>query len=427
MLTPGEVIAVAIEKPAAGGRMIARHEGQILLVSGTIPGERASIRIDRVEKRLAFASTLEVLEPSSDRRDPGRDPLCGGCLYAHIDYPAQVRLKSEIVADAFSRIGRIPIATPIPVVSSPEAGYRMRARLQVTADAIGFYREHTHEICDPRQTRQLTTGSVDAIDRAIGALEDSRAAVRTLELSENIAADQRALHFDVVPDARSLEPALVRVVASAGLTGATARGQVGPLVRVGEPAVGDPLSDLTGDPSAAGELRRQPTSFFQANRFLLRELVGTVVDAVPRSGRVLDLYAGVGLFSVALAARGRVDITAVEGDRGSAADLQENAAPFRSAIRAVAGRVEDHADSRRGHASTIIVDPPRTGMSREALDAIARHGAAAIVYVSCDPPTMARDARRLLDAGYELIALRAFDLFPNTPHVESVGEFRKRD
>jgi 23S rRNA (uracil1939-C5)-methyltransferase len=427
MLTPGEVIAVAIEKPAAGGRMIARHEGQILLVSDTIPGERVSIRIDRVEKRLAFASTVAVLEPSPDRRDPGRDPLCGGCLYAHIAYPAQVALKSEIVADAFARIGRIPLAAPIPVVSSPEDGYRMRARLQVTSGAVGFYREHTHDICDPRQTRQLTNASVDAIDRAIGALDDARASVRTLELSENIAADQRAMHFDVVPDARTLEPALVRVVSAAGLTGATARGQVGPLVRVGEPAVGDPISLLTGDSSAAGELRRQPTSFFQANRFLMRRLVETVLDAVPPSGRVLDLYAGVGLFSVALAARGSGDIVAVEGDRGSAGDLKQNAAAFGAAIHAVAGRVEDHAGPKRGSAATIIVDPPRTGMSREALDAVARHGASAIVYVSCDPPTMARDAGRLLDAGYELGSLRAFDLFPNTPHVETVGEFRKPD
>jgi 23S rRNA (uracil1939-C5)-methyltransferase len=235
------------------------------------------------------------------------------------------------------------------------------------------------------------------------------------------------MHFDVVPDARTLEPALVRVVSAAGLTGATARGQVGPLVRVGEPAVGDPISLLTGDSSAAGELRRQPTSFFQANRFLMRRLVETVLDAVPPSGRVLDLYAGVGLFSVALAARGSGDIVAVEGDRGSAGDLKQNAAAFGAAIHAVAGRVEDHAGPKRGSAATIIVDPPRTGMSREALDAVARHGASAIVYVSCDPPTMARDAGRLLDAGYELGSLRAFDLFPNTPHVETVGEFRKPD
>src|SRR5688500_8686556 len=112
MLTPGDLIEAAIEKPAAGGRMIARHDGQILLVAGAIPGERASVRIDRVEKRLAFASAIQIHEPSADRRDPGADPLCGGCVYAHIAYPRQVVLKAEIIADAFARIGHIPITAP---------------------------------------------------------------------------------------------------------------------------------------------------------------------------------------------------------------------------------------------------------------------------------------------------------------------------
>jgi 23S rRNA (uracil1939-C5)-methyltransferase len=186
------------------------------------------------------------------------------------------------------------------------------------------------------------------------------------------------------------------------------------------------LSALTGAPAVTGRLRRQPTSFFQANRFLLGKLVRTVVDGVPLDGPVLDLYAGVGLFSAALAATGRQRITAVEGDRNSAADLKENAAQFSAAIRAITARVEDYADAQRGTAETIVVDPPRSGMSREAVDGIARHGASRIVYVSCDPPTMARDARRLLDAGYDLTSLQGFDLFPNTPHVESVGVFHRR-
>jgi 23S rRNA (uracil1939-C5)-methyltransferase len=425
MLTPGDVIEALIEKPAAGGRMIARHEGQILLVSAAIPGERVSARIERVEKRLAFASAVRVLTPSSDRRDPGRDPLCGGCLYAHITYAAQVRLKSEIVADAFSRIGRIPMSAPVAVAGSPEAGYRMRARLHVAGEAAGFYREHTHQICDVRQTGQLASGSVDAIDAALSSAGDARGVVEALEISENMAGDQRALHLDIVPDARTFDAALERIVTDVGLTGATARGRVGPVIRVGDPAVADPLAALTGDPAVPGGLRRQPTSFFQANRFLLTRLVATVVDAVPLEGRVLDLYAGVGLFSAALAAKGRQRITAVEGDRNSAVDLKENAGQFSTAIRALTGRVEDYADALRGTAETIVVDPPRSGMSREAMDAIARHGASRIVYVSCDPPTMARDARRLLDAGYELKSLQGFDLFPNTPHVESVGVFQR--
>ena len=423
MLTPGDEIDLAIEKPAAGGRMIARHDGQILLVGGAIPGERVSVRIERVEKRLAFASAIRILAPSSDRRDAGSDPLCGGCVYAHIAYPRQVALKAEIVTDAFTRIGHIPIESPVPVAASPESGYRMRARLHVRSDAVGFYRENTHEMCDARQTHQLLFESMTAIDAALAALGDARVDIASLELSENMAADERAFHLDVIPDARDLEPSLTRAITAAGLTGCTARGRAGPFVRAGDPAVADPLAALTHGRAESGHLRRQPASFFQGNRYLLPDLVVAVLEATPSGGGILDLYAGVGLFSVALAATGRDDITAVEGDRQSAADLKENARSYPSAIRAFAGRVEDHVARRREIAATVIVDPPRSGISREAMDIIARHGARRIIYVSCDPPTMARDARRLLDAGYHLESLRGFDLFPNTPHVETVGVF----
>jgi 23S rRNA (uracil1939-C5)-methyltransferase len=193
-------------------------------------------------------------------------------------------------------------------------------------------------------------------------------------------------------------------------------------VCAGDPAVSDPLAALTHGRAESGHLRRQPASFFQGNRYLLPDLVVAVLEATPSSGSILDLYAGVGLFSVALAATGRDGITAVEGDRQSAADLKENAGSYPS-IRAVVGRVEDHVARRREIAATVIVDPPRSGISREAMDIIARHGARRVIYVSCDPPTTARDARRLLDAGYHLESLRGFDLFPNTPHVETLGVF----
>lgn len=423
MLSPGDRVEATVEKPAAGGRMIARHDGRILLVSGAIPGERIVVRIERVDKQLAFASVVDVLAPSPDRRDPGPDPLCGGCVYAHIAYPRQVALKSEIVSDAFMRLGRVPLEQPVPLASSPESGYRMRARFHVARHIVGFFREQTHEICDARQTHQVTGASIDAIDAATSVFGERRGEVDVIQLSENMAADQRALHLDLVPDARSIEPLLVDVLSAAGLTGATARGRTGPLVRAGDPAVADPLASLTANRASDGQLRRHPTSFFQANRFLLPTMVIAVLDAVLEQGPVLDLYAGVGLFSVALAATGRADITAVEGDRRSAADLEENAAPFAGAIRTIVGRVEDHIRSSRDTADTIIVDPPRTGISKEAMEAVASRGAARVVYVSCDPPTMARDARRLLDAGYVLESLRGFDLYPNTPHVEALGVF----
>ncbi|MBW8895467.1 MAG: TRAM domain-containing protein, partial [Acidobacteria bacterium] len=145
MLVSGSKVSVDIEKPAAGGRMIARHEGQILLVAGAIPGERVTVTIDRVEKRLAFASTVSVDGPSADRRE-AHDPLCGGCVYAHIAYPRQIALKAEIIADAFVRIGKIPLADTVTVQPSPESGYRLRARLHVRGNDAGFYREGTHAL-----------------------------------------------------------------------------------------------------------------------------------------------------------------------------------------------------------------------------------------------------------------------------------------
>lgn len=422
MLTEGVEVSVDVEKPAAGGRMIARHEGQILLVSGAIPGEHVRVRIERAEKRLAFASTIDVITASPDRRQAS-DPLCGGCLYAHIAYARQVDLKAGIISDTFTRIGRIPLQDPVTVAPSPETGYRLRSRLHVRAGAPGFYRVGTHELCDPRTTNQLSSDAMDAIDRTLLALGDAAGLVASIELSENIAADERALHFDVVPDARTLDAAFARAVDAANLTGCTARGQTGPFVRVADPAVSDPLATLTHGRISAGRLRRQPASFFQGNRFLLPDLVMSVLDAIAPGGSVLDLYAGVGLFSIVLAATGRGSITAVEGDRYGGTDLRENAAAYPDAVRVVVGRVEDYVQSSRERADIIIVDPPRTGISREAMEAIAKHGAARVIYVSCDPPTMARDARRLLDAGYRIASLKGFDLFPNTSHVETVGIF----
>jgi 23S rRNA (uracil1939-C5)-methyltransferase len=401
--------------------MIARHAGQVLLISGAIPGEVVSVRVERVEKRLAFASTATVLEPSADRRD-AHDPLCGGCLYAHISYPRQVLLKADIIADAFTRIGQIALPDRIDVRPSPETGYRVRARLHVQRDGVGFYREGTHSLCDARTTGQLSSAAMDAVDATLSALDDARSAITSLELAENLAADQRAVHFDLRPPASSIEVSLARAVAAGQLTGCTARGQIGPPVRLGEPVVVDPLSVLTRGLAATGGLARHPAAFFQGNRFLLPDLVGAVLESTPPTHAVMDLYAGVGLFTVAFAATGRNRITAIEGDKTSGRDLRNNAAPY-PAIETVIGSVEDYVRRSRPRANTIVVDPPRTGMSRDAADSIIAHRAERIVYVSCDPPTMARDARRLLDGGYRLLSLRGFDLFPNTPHVETMGVF----
>jgi 23S rRNA (uracil1939-C5)-methyltransferase len=429
-LVEGQQVELTIEKPASGGRMIARHLGQIVLVRGAIPGERFVAWIERAEKRMAYAVTREVLEASPDRRPAGDDPLCGGALYSHIAYERQPAIKSDVIRDAFGRVGRYPIEHAIDVMGSPEDGYRMRARLHVHGGRAGFYREGTHQLCDAAPTQQLRAETVAAVARLASALErEARGAVASISIAENIAADERAAHIELMAGARVSDETLERAAAEASLPGASARDVAsGRFQSVGHPVVVDPLPALTGGRVASGTLQRHAESFFQGNRYLLPALVDAVAAAVPDAGEVLDLYAGVGVFSVALAALGHLEVTAVEGDRAGGADLRDNARAQEPRLKVHVMRVEDYLASRRDRRlATAIVDPPRTGLSKDAAEAIVRQAPARLVYVSCDPPTLARDARRLLDAGYRLESLRAFDLFPNTPHVESLAVFTKPD
>lgn len=422
MLSEGQQVELVVEKPAAGGRMIARHLGQVVFVRGAIPGERVKAWIEKADKNLAFAVTREVVEASADRRDAPADPLCGGALYAHIAYPRQLALKSDIVRDAFARLGRHPIEQPIEVAASREDGYRMRARFHVHDGRAGFYREGTHQLCDAGPTHQVLPATIAALDSLAAAL----AQATSISITENIAGTERAAFVELAAGTRADAQVLEAACHDAQVTGICTRSPEGIEVSSGDPAVSDPLADLTAGRGATGSLRRHAESFFQGNRHLLPSLVTAVLDAASDDGEVLDLYAGVGLFSVALAATGHLEVTAVESDRAAGRDLRRNAQPHEPGLRAHVQRVEDYLRSRRSApARTLLVDPPRTGLSKGAMEAIIRHGSACVVYVSCDPPTLARDARRLFDAGYALASVQAFDLFPNTPHVETLAMFRR--
>jgi 23S rRNA (uracil1939-C5)-methyltransferase len=413
MISANSTVELVVEKPAAGGRMVARTDGQVILVAGAIPGERVVTRIERVAKGVAFAETIAVLEASPDRRAPFVDPLCGGSLYSYIAYPRQLAIKSEVIADAFKRIGRLEVPGPVPVAGSPEEGYRMRARLHARGHRLGFFREGTHEICDARATRQLLPATCDVLDRlsaAIRSIGDD--VIREIELTENVDASERVVHLDT---ARPVDARLVAKLTS--IDGLTPGPYVTDTLRVGDSAL---------------TLRRHVLAFFQGNRYLLADLVAHVTERVPIGGSVADLYAGVGLFAVAAVMARGASVFAVEGDPHAADDLHANAAAVGAKMVTVRGAVEGigttmlHAVSRRfgvPAAETIIVDPPRTGLSREALEAVLRISAPRLIYVSCDVATLARDARRIVDAGYTIGRVDAFDLFPNTPHVETVVVF----
>ena len=401
--------------------MIARHEGAIVFVAGAIPGEVVEAEVEKVQRGTGWAITRSVIERSPDRVPDAADGTspsdggCGGNVLAHIAYERQRSIKAAIIEDTFRRLGRITLDAPVDVVASPIDGYRMRARLHVRNGRIGFFREGTHSLCEPGPTRQLrpdTLAVLQALEQSLKTL--GRDTVGEIELSENLDASERALHLELLPNA---DPSrLATVTTLDGLTGASCA-----------PPDSTRTMDLWGsavvtDMVCGATLSRHARSFFQGNRFLLQPLVDHVLSHVT-AGPVLDLYAGVGLFSLAASHAGHGPVVAVEGDRHSAADLRRNASA-RQDVRVRSESVEDYLPHAT-KASTIIVDPPRTGLSKEALAGAIAVKAAHLIYVSCDIATLARDARLLVDAGYRLSSVRAFDLFPNTAHVETVIAFAR--
>jgi 23S rRNA (uracil1939-C5)-methyltransferase len=424
MIAAGATLTLDVEKATAGGRMLARHQGQVVLVWGAIPGERVDARVERVGKGVAYADTIAVRAASPDRRADAGDWRCGGSVLAHVNYARQLQLKGEIIQDAFGRIGRIPLVTPPGVIGSLESGYRMRARLHAVNGRLGFYREGSHDLCDAAATRQLLPTTSEWIANAQAVMQRERLdGVTGVEIAENVAGDERACHLEL----REGGDATRCMPLSEGLTGLSVRAadHADAVTLAGTPAIHDVVAVQSVDAPATLRLRRHVRAFFQGNRFLIDTLVKEVV-ANASDGPIVDLYAGGGLFGLSLAAVGRGPVTLVEGDSISGADLDLNASAFHGRVRVERRSVEAFLTHiRAGAASTIVLDPPRTGLSKDALTGVARARPGSIVYVSCDVPTLARDARGLLEAGYSLNRLTALDLFPNTAHVEVVGVFSR--
>ncbi|MDQ3071523.1 MAG: RsmD family RNA methyltransferase [Acidobacteriota bacterium] len=398
-------LELTIERAAQGGRMIARDPssagqggaGAVVLVAGAIPGERVRARVTERRQGVTFAETIEVLEASPDRREPPFDPQCGGNLLAHVAYARQLELKREMLADAFRRQARLPLTDLPPITGSPETGYRMRARLHISGGRIGFYRERSRDVCDAVRTGQLSPGAAQVLEAAGGALAPLSEFIEEIVLAENVAADTRLMHVALKAGAPDLEPAaLLRAV-----PGLSAAGTIDERLPGG------------------GVLSRHAASFFQANRFLLATLASKVVDAAGE-GPLVDLFAGVGLFAVEAASRG-IDVIAVENDPISGVDLTANLACFGAGAEAVRHSVETWLRHTRAVDGPVVVDPPRTGLSAEARAALLALSPRRVVYVSCDPVTLARDVKEFLGRGYQLVQLEVLDLFPNTPHVESIA------
>jgi 23S rRNA (uracil1939-C5)-methyltransferase len=421
-----------LEKPVAGGRALARLDGRIVLVSGGIPGERVRVAIERTSKGVAFGRVVDIEEPSPDRVSPEGDPLCGGLAFAHIAYPRQLALKRAIVEDAINRIGRLSDMPAIDAVGSPVHQWRLRARLHAEGPRVGFFREGTHDLCDAAPSGQLVPGLLALAQDTMGRLRpDLTRAVETIVVTQTVRGDQQAVHLELsrpLPRHGDVWTALGKPSEGAnisdGCTGVSAALTASrhPTVLAGHPWVRESLASLGVPDAGEAGLMRHAASFFQGNRALMPRLVEHVLAAMPSGCPVVDLYAGVGLFGLA-AAIGRADaVVCVEGDAVSAEDLVANALPFGPRVRAVRGDVETFARQEGSLLSNacVIVDPPRTGLSPVVSSALAAAQPARIVYVSCDPATLARDLKTLTAAGMRVDGMTMFDLFPMTAHVETV-------
>lgn len=383
----GDAFTVEVGPVAHGGHCVARHEGRVVFVRHALPGEQVRVVVTEGETQSSFwrADAVEVLRPSPDRvpppcpfAGPGR---CGGCDLQHVALPAQRAWKAAVVREQLSRLAGLDRDVVVEEVPGAPDGLGWRTRVQLAVDDAGRagLRRHRSHAVVPVDRCVIAHPLVDAT----GVTRRRWPDVGSVEVSASVTTGETLVR----PDGRG--------------TGA--------------------LTEHVGE----HDFRVTGGGFWQVHPAAAPTLRDTVLEMLdPQPGdTALDLYAGVGLFAAGLAERvgpsGRV--TAVESDQVAAADARHNLAG-QAHVRIERGRV-DHVLRRRrlGRADLVVLDPPRSGAGKAVVSLAARVHARRVAYVACDPAALARDVRWFGERGYELTALRAFDLFPMTAHVECVA------
>jgi 23S rRNA (uracil1939-C5)-methyltransferase len=423
-------VEIEVERIAYGGDGVGRADGLVVFVPWTAPGERVRARIVVRHERYAKARLEGVLEPSSARVEPGCPVfgLCGGCQIQHLDRSAQLASKARAVTDAFERIARLPLPAPL-VCEEAAAPWHYRRKATFTwRRAPGFFALGLHAAEDPSQVVDVDAcpifaeaGNV-ALARLRRSLAGADAASGEPPVEEGRLAVRALPGHDVQAGLFTAEPVrareLARLCSGAGIatTWGTRSGESGPLALAADAPRLASRIELGGL-----KLRVGFDSFLQADPEAAERLYAAALEGLAaRPGqRVIDGYAGIGALACRLARDG-VRVTAVEAHPGAASDLRANAAAAGGAPVHVLELPAERVDWRKPRPDGIVVNPPRAGCARAALDSIARSGARRLVYVSCDPTTLARDVRRLGRA-WRIDAVRAFDLFPQTAHVETVA------
>jgi 23S rRNA (uracil1939-C5)-methyltransferase len=432
-LTVGQELEVTAERLAFGGFAVARHDGVAVFVPFAAPGDRLRVEVTEISKSFVRARIVDVLAPGPARVPPRCVHFgeCGGCQLQHVDYAAQVAAKSELIRDALVRTGGFDWPAPVAVHHAEPWGYRSRTQLKLLATS-GRRDDSTHGRLRKRERKAL------AADAAAGASDSAVANGDTAAPAgppRAVLGFHRAFAHSVVDVqqcpvlAPPLEQGLAEVRnALAQLPRADWPYQVDGACGTG-PASWSPdlpglRKDLVEHEVCGFRYLIEPESFFQGNRHLVERLVtGALGDE--RGGLAFDLYAGVGLFSLPLSRR-FARVVAVEDERRACTLGRVNVKTNRcDNVVYLRATTEQFLRENKERPDLVLMDPPRVGAA-PAIPALLALRANRLVYVSCDPQTLARDLRRLCDGGYELEQVEGYDMFPQTFHVEAVARLRLR-
>ena len=427
----------------AEGMGVARLEGRVVFVPHTIRGEQWRVRLEKVNKKVAWGRGVELLVPSPERREPDCPLMgrCGGCQFRHMTYTQELEAKRQRVADALERVGGVHLDLP-PVLGAEEPlRYRNKVQFPVAEEkrglAIGYYRPRSHDVLDAEDCL-LQPEAVTALRRAFKGWmeeyhvpayreEDGSGLVRHLYVRTNSRGESLCcvvVNGEGVPFGGELVEVLQK--AHDGLAGVVLNFNT----RDTNVILGSEYRTLWGRDWLEEELcgltfRLSVPSFFQINRAQTERLYGVALDFAGLTGteRVLDLYCGIGTISLALAKRAG-SVIGAEIVPQAIGDAKENAR--RNGIQNAeffcgdAGAVAQKLSAEGLRPQVITVDPPRKGLGPEVPAILASMAPERIVYVSCDPATLARDVKRLEELGYRAVRAQAVDLFPRTAHVETV-------
>lgn len=450
MLKTNQRHLVQITGYTSDGEGVARIDSEVVFVPGVIAGETCRIRIVNVGKTVAHGVVEEITVPSPHRTAPECPyaGTCGGCDFWHMDYEEELRCKRQRVLDALCRIGGASL-TELPITGAPTMyGYRNKVQYPVAQQEgrpiAGFYRARTHSVI-PIDTCRIQPDCADRLRQAVLAwMEKYRIAaydershsgyVRHIYLRKGFATGEILCCVvvncsrlprseDLVREIRAAVPDVTTIVLSYH-------------EKRGNSVLGDRFETLFGNGTIDDVLcglrfRLSPRSFYQINRAQAERLYEAAVKAaaLTKDDTVLDLYCGTGTITLCLAkAAGKaygveiIDAAIRDAKENAARNGVENAEFFCADAAQAAQAFADRAE----HPDVIVVDPPRKGVSPDVIEAMLRMAPKRIVYVSCDPATLARDVKLLAAGGYTLQHAEAFDLFPRCAHIESVVLLTKK-